>query len=119
MIYHRLGNVVLTSCIKIWVTFLRLTRIFHIKLLKVKVKSNCLLIKLSESAEIDPVVTCDNLLNAYSSFYRLKKAVAWLNRFFNYLKFKVVDSTHCQILRSSRLIKLQPILVDGILRVGG
>ena len=99
----------------------------------------------------DSVETCNKLLEAYSSFYRLKKAVAWFNRFFLYLRGKIIDTgmittselqeAEVQLIRfsqictfkpeidqllndgkvklSSKLIKLNPILKDSVLKVGG
>ena len=103
---------------------------------------------LTPSESID---TCNKLLHAYSSFYRLKKAVAWFNRFFLFLRGKkfetnVLDALElqaaenrlvkfaqicsfkqeidqlqksCKVNLSSKLIKLNPILKEGILKVGG
>ena len=40
----------------------------------------------------DSVETCNKLLEGYSNFYRLKKAIAWFNRFFLYLRGKIIDT---------------------------
>ncbi|XP_076036050.1 uncharacterized protein LOC143022003 [Oratosquilla oratoria] len=77
----------------------------------------------------------DTLIEQYSSLYRLKKAVGWWLRLIQFLKKKIPQNSPLEIhelkhaenlieagktvLKSSSIYKLSPILIDGLLVVGG
>lgn len=97
-------------------------------------------------AEEESTSTVDQLLNRYSSWYRLRKAVAWILRFFDYLKkqtpatiedrrlspsdLRVAEAVivryvqrqclSCDTLKSNRYERLKPTInEEGVWCVGG
>ena len=96
-----------------------------------------------------PAHPLHHLLHRFSSFYKLKRAVAWLTRFKGYIQKKTRkghlsteelkdaeeaiirlvqqeclaedrnDLLHGGLKKKSQLLKLQPILHNGLIRVGG